>query len=418
MRYYKSMRISQLFSKTQKNPPKDEESKNARFLEQAGFISKLAAGIYSFLPLGLKVLNKIENIVREEMNRAGGVEILMPALHPKESWEAAGRWESFGALFKTKSNFGAEYALGPTHEEILYSLLTRHISSYRDLPVYIYQIQTKFRDEPRAKSGLLRTKEFRMKDLYSFHADDEDRNRYYEAMKKSYAEIFKKLGLNAVPTTASGGTFSELSMEFQVPCEAGEDIIFLCKKCNSAVNKELTPGARCKKCDGETEETSSIEVGNIFPLKEHFAKSINLTFKDMAGKEKLVSAGCYGLGTTRVMGAIAEVMSDERGLIWHDEVAPASIHLIALTGSDGTVEAKKTAEKLYDALIAKGAEVLYDDRDTATAGEKFADADLIGIPLRAVVSEKTLKKNAVEIKKRNESSVKLIKISEFCNHVQ
>ena len=412
MRYYKSMRISRLFSKTQKKSPKDEESKNARFLEQAGFISKSAAGIYSFLPLGLRVLNKIENIVREEMNTVGGIEILMPALHPKESWEATGRWASFGALFKTKSNFGGEYALGPTHEEILYQLLKRHISSYRDLPVYIYQIQTKFRDEPRAKSGLLRTKEFRMKDFYSFHTDDKDRDAYYEVIKKAYAKIFQKLGLNAIPTTAGGGTFSELSMEFQVLCEAGEDIIFLCKKCNLAVNKEIVSSktSKCKNCGGATIEKKAIEVGNIFPLKEHFAKSVNLIFKDAAGKEKLVSAGCYGLGTSRVMGAIAEVMSDDRGLIWQEAVAPASVHLIAVPGG---AEVKKSAEKLYDGLIAKGAEVLYDDRDTATAGEKFADADLIGIPLRAVVSEKTLEKNSVELKKRSENKTVLIKINDL-----
>src|SRR3989338_11311865 len=233
------MRLSELFAKTERRPPKNEEAKNAKLFEQAGFIQKLSDGVYTFLPLGLRVLNKIENIVRGEMNKAGGVEILMPSLHPKENWEITGRWQAFGALFKTKSNFGGEYALGPTHEEILYQLLKRHISSYRDLPVYIYQIQTKFRDEPRAKSGLLRTKEFRMKDFYSFHTDDKDRDAYYEVIKKAYAKIFQKLGLNAIPTTAGGGTFSELSMEFQVLCEAGEDIIFLLQKCNLAVNKEI-----------------------------------------------------------------------------------------------------------------------------------------------------------------------------------
>ena len=217
------MRLSELFAKTKRASPKDEESKNAQLLERAGFIQKLSAGVYTFLPLGLRVLNKIENIVREEMNKAGGVEILMPALHPKEIWEATGRWQSFGALFKTESAFGGQYALGPTHEEVLYSLLRNHISSYRDLPVCVYQIQTKFRDEKRAKAGLLRGKEFRMKDFYSFHADDQDRDKYYEAMKKVYLAVFQKLELNAIPTAAGGGTFSELSMEFQVPCESGED---------------------------------------------------------------------------------------------------------------------------------------------------------------------------------------------------
>src|SRR3989338_10444717 len=267
------MRLSELFAKTERRPPKNEESKNAKLLEQAGFIQKLSAGVYTFLPLGLRVLNKIENIVRGEMNKAGWVEILMPSLHPKENWEITGRWQAFDALFKTKSNFGGEYALGPTHEEVLYSLLKKHISSYRDLPVYIYQIQTKFRDEKRPKAGLLRAREFRMKDLYSFHANDKDRDKYYEVMKETYITVFKKLGLNVIPTIASAGTFSELSMEFQVVSDAGEDIIFLCEKCDLAVNKEVASKAdaksdKCSNCSGITKEIKAIEAGNIFPLKE------------------------------------------------------------------------------------------------------------------------------------------------------
>ena len=222
------MRFSEVFTKIRREAPKDEESLNAKLLIQGGFIDKLAAGIYTFLPLGLRVLNKIENIVREEMNAIGGEEMLMPALQPKENWETSGRWQGFDALFKLKSRYGAEFALGPTHEEILYPLLKNHIFSYRDLPVRAYQIQTKFRDEPRAKSGLLRSKEFRMKDMYSFHANDKDRDAFYEAVKKAYLKIFKRLGLDAIPTTASGGTFSELSMEFQVVTPAGEDDIFFC----------------------------------------------------------------------------------------------------------------------------------------------------------------------------------------------
>ena len=411
-KYNKPMRLSELFAKTQRTPPKDEESKNAKLLEQAGFIQKLSAGVYTFLPLGLRVLNKIEDIVREEMNKAGGVEILMPALHPKENWEVTGRWQAFDALFKTKSNFGGEYALGPTHEEVLYALLKKHISSYRDLPVYIYQIQTKFRDEKRPKAGLLRAREFRMKDLYSFHANDEDRDRYYEVMKKSYAEIFKKLGLAAIPTVASGGTFSELSMEFQVASEAGEDTIFLCDKCNEAINKEVAKNenSKCSNCGGDAKEIKAIEAGNIFPLKEKYADDFNLNFKDEAGKEKLVSAGCYGLGTSRVMGIIAEVMSDEKGLIWPKNAAPFALHLIAVGESP---KVKKTGEKLYAGLIASGCEVLYDDRAERTAGEKFADADLLGIPLRAVVSEKTLGTDSVELKERDSETVRLENIKTF-----
>ena len=406
------MRLSELFAKTQRTPPKDEESKNAKLLEQAGFIQKLSAGVYTFLPLGLRVLNKIENIVREEMDKAGGVEVLMPTLHPKENWGITERWQAFDALFKTKSNFGGEYALGPTHEEVLYALLKKHISSYRDLPVYIYQIQTKFRDEKRPKAGLLRAREFRMKDLYGFHINNEERDRYYEVMKKSYAEIFKKLGLAAIPTVASGGTFSELSLECQVVSDAGEDTIFLCGKCNEAVNKEVAKGGnqKCPNCAGPTKETKAIEAGNIFLLKEKYANDFNLNFKDEAGKEKLVSAGCYGLGTSRVMGIIAEIMNDEKGLIWPENVAPFAIHLVAVGESP---KVKKTAEKLYADLIANSQEVLYDDRAERTAGEKFADADLMGIHLRAVVSEKTLEKDGVELKERNSETTRLETIKTF-----
>lgn len=416
MGYDLLMRQSELFVKIQKNAPKDEESKNARFLEQAGFIQKLSAGIYTFLPLGLRVLNKIENIVREEMNKAGGVEILMPSLHPKENWVSTGRWESFDALFKTKSNFGGEYGLGPTHEEVLYPLLTRHVNSYKDLPISIYQIQTKFRDEKRSKSGLLRTREFRMKDLYSFHRDDKDRDRYYEVIKKAYLNIFKKLGLNAIPTVASGGTFSETSLEFQVLSPAGEDTIYFCKACNLAVNKEIanSKSLKCQNCGGGTNAEKAIEVGNIFPLKEKYAKDFNLSFKDKNGALKLVSAGCYGLGTSRVMGAMAEVMNDDKGLIWPESAAPFSTHLLALGESE---KPKKAADKLYGDLVAKGTQVLYDDRDDKTAGEKFADADLIGVPLRVVVSEKTLKEESAEVKMRASSSAELIKIASLHSHI-
>jgi prolyl-tRNA synthetase len=403
---------SKLFTKIQKTPPKDEESLNAKFLEQAGFIQKTSSGVYVFLPLGLRVLVKIENIVREEMNKAGGVEVLMPGLQPKENWETTGRWKGFDALFKTESGFGGEYALGPTHEEIIYPLLLKHISSYRDLPISVYQIQTKFRDEKRAKSGLLRGREFRMKDLYSFHSNDEDRDAYYEVMKKSYIEIFKRLGINAIPTTASGGTFSELSMEFQVICKSGEDVIHYCEKCNIAQNKEIAEisSPKCPNCGGETREEKAIEVGNIFPLKDKYAKDFNLMFKDKNGDEQLVSAGCYGLGTTRVMGTIAEIKNDERGLIWPKNIAPFAVHLISLSGSENI---QKEADKIYDLLIAKGIEVLYDNRADKSAGEKFAEADLIGIPMRIVISDKTIKEDSLEKKMRHQKETRLIKISDI-----
>ena len=411
------MRQTELFTKTLRTPPKDEESKNAKLLAQAGFIQKLAAGVYTFLPLGLRVLNKIENIVREEINKAGGIEILMPALHPKENWEATGRWQSFDALFRLKSRSGSDYALGPTHEEILYPLLAHHIASYKDLPKYIYQIQTKFRDELRTKSGLLRGREFRMKDFYSFHADQKDRDAYYEIIKKTYLKIFERLGLDAVPTRASGGTFSESSMEFQLISDAGEDAIFFCPECKIATNKELSgEHDKCPDCGGKTREERAIEIGNIFPLKDKYAQDFNLTFKDENGSQKLVSVGCYGLGTSRVMGAIAEALSDEKGLIWPKNVAPFSAHFLAISGGDSKV--KKEAEALYRDLLEKGVEVLYDDREDNSAGEKFADADLIGIPIRIVVSAKTMASGSVEVKKRDSSEAVLINKDKILDYVQ
>ncbi|MBI2024074.1 hypothetical protein HYT00_01665 [Candidatus Giovannonibacteria bacterium] len=401
------MRWKEISIKTLRQAPRDEESINARLLIQAGFINKLGAGIYTFLPLGLRVLEKIENITRGEMNNAGGVEFLMPSLHPAENWQTTGRWESFDALFKTKSNFGREYALGPTHEEIIYPLLRHSISSYKELPISFYQIQTKFRDEKRAKSGLMRCREFRMKDLYSFHSSSEDRDRYYEIMRKAYLKIFKILGLDVIETRASGGTFSELSQEFQVITSSGEDTVYYCPKCKNGINKEVYSGnKKCAECHGDLKEGQAVEVGNIFPLKPKFSEDFNLTFKDKEGKEKLVEAGCYGLGTSRVMGTIAEIYNDASGLIWPKSVAPFSVHLISLANNS---KIRSIAEKAYKKMLDAGVDVLYDDRDVS-AGEKFADTDLIGIPFRAVISEKT--GNKIEMKKRGAKSAELVKLEE------
>ena len=393
---------SQLFTKTKREAPKDEEAINARLLIRAGFIDKLMAGVYTFLPLGWKVLNRIEDIVREEMDKAGGQEIFMPALHSKENWETTGRWKSFDALFKLKSRSSADFALGPTHEEIIYPLLKHYISSYKDLPVYLYQIQTKFRDEPRVKSGLLRGREFRMKDLYSFHTDDKDRDKYYDVMRKAYHRIFQRIGIEVIDADASGGTFSELSLEFQVISEAGEATIFVCEQCKFGLNEEIITASpvQCPKCGGKTKKEKGIEVGNIFPLKEKFAQDFNLTFKDKNGKDKFVSVGCYGLGTSRLMGTIVEVCHDAQGIIWPEAVAPYDIHLLNISEKQ-----KATSDKIYNSLQKAGVEVLYDDRQDISAGGKFADADLIGIPYRLVISEKT--GNKIEIKKRNENKTKL-----------
>lgn len=382
------MRSSEFLVKTLRTAPRDESSPNAKLLAQGGFIQKLSAGVYTFLPLGLRVLNKIENIVREEMNRAGGAELLMPVLHPRENWEKTGRWKSFDALFRL-----GDYALGPTHEEIIYPLLKHFIFSWRDLPLTLYQIQTKFRNEARVKSGLLRCREFRMKDLYSFHQNTEDRDRYYEVMRRAYLKIFRRLGIEIIETKASGGTFSEVSLEFQVLAPTGEDTIYHCPKCRWGINEEIAlPEAKCAKCRGRLQEARAIELGNIFPLKEKFAQDFKLTFKNKSGEEKLVQAGCYGLGTSRVLGAVAETNHDAKGLCWPENIAPFKVHLVELGAK---------AEKLYQDLLRAGIEVLYDDRPGLSAGEKFADADLIGIPWRLVVSEKTMKKKKIEVKKRS-----------------
>ncbi len=405
---------SQLFYKSFREAPKDEESINARLLIRAGFINKTMAGVYTYLPLGLRVLNKIENIVREEINKIGGHELLMPALHPKDIWEITDRWNSVDVLFKIKNNSKSEYALGPTHEEVIYSMLTNFVKSYRDLPIHLYQIQTKFRDEPRAKSGLLRNREFRMKDLYSFHTSDEERNNYYKIVKTAYTKIFKKLGLKAIFVSALGGTFSDESHEFQVAAKAGEDAIFLCDKCQFAVNKEKINFSKlkskkltCPNCGGEIKEEKTIEVGNIFPLKEKFAKDFNLTFKDKQGQSKLVSAGCYGLGTSRVMGTVVEVHNDNKGIIWPEEIAPFKYHLINLAKN------KRKSKEIYETLQKKNLDILYDDRQDKTIGEKLNEADLIGIPMRIILSDKTLLKGNVEIKKRGENEIRFIKIKEL-----
>ncbi len=408
------MKYSKLFPKAQKNSPSGAESVNQRLLERAGFINQEMAGVYTYLYLGLRVLNKISDIIRDELNKIGGQEILMPSMHPGENWKKTGRFETFDALFKLKGATGNDLVLGPTHEEIIYPLVKKHTFSYKDLPVYQYQIQTKFRNELRAKAGLLRGREFIMKDLYSFHLDNEDRDKYYEEVKKAYLKIFKRIGLPVIETTASGGTFSELSAEFQTITPSGEDTVYICTQCGHAVNKEIYDQGDCIKCGGKFEEKKSIEVANIFPLKEAFAKAFNLTYKDANGKEKLVSAGCYGIGVSRVMGAIVEVFHDDKGIIWPDLVAPFKVHLLGLDLVDKKVLGE--VNKIYGLLQAEGVEVLYDDRVGPSAGEKFADADLIGIPHRVVISKKTQGK--LEVKKRDSKQTEFLNFEELLKKIK
>ncbi|MEK7652975.1 MAG: aminoacyl--tRNA ligase-related protein [Patescibacteria group bacterium] len=407
---------SKLFGKTLKNPPKDEVSVNAKLLAQAGFIDKLSAGIYSYLPLGLKVLNKIKQITREEMDAIGGQEILMPTLQPAEPWKTTGRWDDPGkeVMFQFEGRSGKDFGLGWTHEEIVTPLAKKFISSYKDLPVYVYQIQDKFRNEPRAKSGLLRGIEFSMKDLYSFHRDEKDLEKYYQKALEAYQKVFKRCGLDALVVEASGGSFSKYSHEFQVLTPNGEDTIFYCEKCRYAQNKEIADvsaisgsvlggGGKCPKCGGKIMAGKTIEVGNIFQLKTKYSAPFKLEYADEKGQPQPVVMGCYGIGPSRVMGAIAEIYHDKNGIIWPQSVAPFQIHLISL-------QEDKKAGKIYDELKGQGIEVLFDDRDDS-AGAKFADADLIGIPYRVVVSKKT--GDGVEVKKRGENKVEVMKINKL-----
>jgi len=414
---------SKLFTKTKREAPRDEEAINAQLLIRAGFVDKLMAGVYTFLPLGLRVLKKIENIIREEMIKIGGQEILMPTLQPKSNWMRTGRWKDYNSLFKFKSYYSKnEYALGPTHEEVVSPLLKNFISSYKDLPSYVFQIQNKFRDESRVKSGLLRSREFLMKDLYSFHRDEKDLDRYYEKVKASYQKIFKKVGIDHLTylTFASGGSFSKYSHEFQTITPAGEDTIYICEKCRIAVNREIIKEqSSCPECgDKKLKIKKAVEVGNIFKLKTKYSVPFNLKYRDEKGKEKDVMMGCYGIGPSRLMGTIVEVYHDEKGIIWPEPVAPFAVHLIRLGNSS---KIKNFTEKVYQTLSTYGGsteggqkagiELLYDDRENVSAGEKFVEADLIGIPHRLVISEKT--GNKIEIKKRTENKTKLVSEKEL-----
>jgi len=409
------MRQSFLFTRTSKESPKDETSYNARALVRAGFIDKVAAGIYTLLPLGLRVHQKICRIISEEMDAIGGQEVLMPALTPKESWQATGRWDSFGALFKLMGQDSREYALGATHEEIVTPLAKKFVFSYKELPVFIYQIQTKFRNEQRAKAGLLRGREFSMKDLYSFHTDKDDLSEFYKLAQKAYFRVFERCGLldHTYLTFASGGEFSKYSHEFQTVTESGEDTIYVCGKCAIAVNEEIIEEQKaCPNCGNKKlEKTKAVEVGNIFKLGTRFSRAFGFAYTDGEGGQHDVHMGCYGIGPSRLLGTIVEVYHDEKGMIWPDKVAPFKAHLIKVPGDHPGLS--KAAEELYRNLEGAGIEVLYDDREDVSAGEKFADADLIGLPLRLVVSAKTMKKNSVEVKRRDEDKVELVALGEI-----
>ena len=409
------MRQSKLFTRTKKEAPTDEVSKNAELLIRGGFIHKEMAGVYSYLPLGFRVLKKIENIIREEMNKAGGQEVLMSTFQPKENWEKTGRWNDLDVLYKVSDSAGREVALGPTHEEIIVPILKNYISSYKDFPIAVYQIQNKFRMELRAKSGILRGREFIMKDMYSFHTSVEDFEKFYDKMKEVYKIIFQRVGIGHITylTFASGGTFSKYSHEFQTITGAGEDTIYVDEDKGIAVNKEVFNDEVLGQLNLNKEklvEQKAIEVGNIFDLKTKYSAPFDLSFKDEKGEKHSVLMGCYGIGLGRLMGAIVEALSDDKGIAWPESIAPFSAHLLSL-GEDEV--AKKEAEKVYDALVKNNIEVLFDDRAGLSPGEKFADADLLGMPLRLVVSERSIKEGGIELKKRIEQKGQIVSLDEL-----
>lgn len=413
------MLYTNLFGKTTKTVSKQYESKNHELLTKAGFINQVASGIYTLLPLGNRIHLKIQDIIRKELNKIGAQEISMPCLHPKDLWLKTNRW-NIDILFKTKSKYhNNEYALAPSHEETVTPVAKKYVKSYKDLPLGLYHFSSKFRDEPRAKSGILRGREFQMKDLYSFHKDQEDFYSYYKKIIDVYLKIFKRIGFNQVKVTeASGGDFSKkCSHEFNVITEAGEVDLIYCTVCNFAQNEEISKlkkGEACPKCNkGKLKKDRAIEIGNIFDLETKFSDAYNFTYTDKYGKESKVFMGCYGIGTSRIIGALAEKHHDNYGIIWPESMAPYQIHLIGLDLKNE--EIMSSAERVYNKLFELNIEVLFDDRKDIAAGEKFADADLIGIPIRLVISKKT--KEKVEFKKRNQKESKIISINDIASNL-
>lgn len=404
------MRQSQLFTKTRKEAPKDEVAKNAQLLIRGGYIHKEMAGVYSYLPLGGRVLRAIENIVREEMNAIGGQEINMATLHPSEPWKQTGAWDNVDVVFKILSRTEKEYTVGQSEEEIVTPIASEYVDSYKDLPVAIYQIGQKYRDELRAKSGIMRGREFTMKDMYSFHETQEDFDAFYARAKEAYLKVYERCGLVAKATEASGGSFTEkLSYEFMVLTDAGEDDILYCQSCSYCVNVEITKeqeGGACTRCNnGKLARAKASEVGNIFDLGTKYPHDFEFTYTTKEGGKAYPIMGCFGIGITRLMGVIVEAHSDDKGIVWPVSVAPFRYHLVCLAPDDA--EVAKVADELYNSLSSKGISVLYDDRENISAGEKFADSDLIGIPTRIVVSKKTLAAEKFEMKDRKSGDVSM-----------
>jgi prolyl-tRNA synthetase len=391
------MRVSQLFTKTSKTVPADEVAKNAQLLIRAGFVYKVMAGVYAYTPLGLRVLENIKQIVREEMNAVNGQELIMTNLQPREVWETTTRWDDdvVDVWFKTKLKDDTELGLAWSHEEAIMEMMRQFVESYKDLPVSVYQFQTKLRNELRAKSGIMRGREFVMKDMYSLHASAEDLDAYYNSVIDAYKRVYDRIGLgkDTYVTFASGGAFTKFSHEFQTVCDAGEDILYIHREKNIAVNEEVLDDAvkELGISKDELEVVKSAEVGNIFNFGTEKAEQMNINFTGSDGKEHPIYLASYGIGITRVMGVIVEKFADEKGIIWPASVAPATVYLVRIGGE----AAIKHADELYEQLTAKGIDVLYDDRDERP-GAKFADSELMGLPYRVTVSDRLIETNSYE----------------------
>jgi prolyl-tRNA synthetase len=413
------MRQSTLFSKTRKEAPKDEVSRNAELLIRAGYIHKEMAGAYVYLPLGLKVLEKIKNIIREEMAAIQGEELLMTTLQRKELWEKTDRWddEKVDVWFKAKLAAGGEVGFGWSHEEPITDMMRSFITSYRDLPIYVYQFQTKLRNELRAKSGIMRGREFVMKDMYSYSKSSTDHDAFYNKVMTAYLKAYERLGVGdrTFLTFSSGGAFTEFSHEFQTLTDAGEDTIYLDRKKKLAINKEVFTESVLAKLGvnrADVEEVTAAEVGNIFSFGDVKSKQLDLYYRDEQGEQQPVILGSYGFGVSRMMGVIAEVFADTKGLVWPETVAPYRYHLVSLPGGEDSQSVIALADRVYAALCAKGVDVLYDDRDLR-AGEKFADSDLIGIPHRVVVGKKSISSDQLEVVSRIDGVTTLKRIEEL-----
>ncbi len=407
------MKQTQLFTKTLKEAPADEVAKNAQLLIRGGYVYKNMAGVYTFLPLGLKVIEKINTIIREEMNAVGAQEMYMPSLQDPELWKKSDRWDDdkVDVWFKGELKAGGDIGFAWTHEEVITEIMSKYVSSYKDLPFSAYHIQTKFRNEMRAKSGIMRTREFWMKDLYTFCATEEQHAEIYEAYAIAYKNVFDRIGIGdkTYKTFASGGAFTKFSHEFQTLAEAGEDIVYVNEAKGIAVNEEVLAEADLSELGvtkDELEKRKSIEVGNIFSLGTKFSEAIGLTYKNEAGEEVPVIMGSYGIGPARAMGTVVDLLSDEKGIIWPESIAPFTVHLVGLNLDDS--EIKDFADGVYDSLKKRGVEVLYDDRIEARAGEKFADSDLLGMPYRVVASKKTKEEGQFEVVTRKGGEVRFL----------